>query len=45
MLPLSMPASMRKYFGYEGEEHSFIGDPWFVFMARTQLFFDKYVKP
>jgi dipeptidyl aminopeptidase/acylaminoacyl peptidase len=32
-------------FGYEGEKHSFIGDPWFVFMARTQLFFDKYVKP
>lgn len=31
-------------FGYEGEEHSFIGDPWFVFMAKTQLFFDKYVK-
>ena len=32
-------------FGYEGEKHSFIGDPWFVFMARAQLFFDKYVKP
>ena len=31
-------------FGYEGEEHSFIGDPWFVFMAKTQLFFDKHVK-
>lgn len=31
-------------FGYQGEEHSFIGDPWFVFMAKTQLFFDKYVK-
>lgn len=31
-------------FGYQGEGHSFIGDPWFVFMARTQLFFDKHVK-
>lgn len=29
---------------YNGEGHSFIGDPWFQFMARTQLFFDKYVK-
>ncbi len=32
-------------FAHQGEKHSFIGDPWFVFMARTQLFFDKYVKP
>lgn len=31
-------------FAYQGEEHSFIGDPWFVFMAKTQLFFDKHVK-
>ncbi|MCB0100962.1 MAG: acetylxylan esterase [Anaerolineales bacterium] len=31
-------------FGYQGEEHSFIGDPWFVFMGKTQLFFDKHVK-
>ena len=31
-------------FGYQGEGHSFIGDPWFVFMGKTQLFFDKYVK-
>ncbi len=31
-------------FAYEGEEHSFIGDPWFVFMGKTQLFFDKHVK-
>ncbi|MFN8398774.1 MAG: alpha/beta fold hydrolase [Anaerolineales bacterium] len=31
-------------FGYQGEEHSFIGDPWFVFMAKTQVFFDEYVK-
>ena len=29
---------------YQGEEHSFIGDPWFQFMAKTQLFFDRYVK-
>jgi len=32
-------------FAYSGEKHSFIGEPWFVFMGRTQLFFDKYVKP
>ncbi|MFN8382200.1 MAG: acetylxylan esterase [Anaerolineales bacterium] len=32
-------------FAHQGEKHSFIGEPWFVFMARTQLFFDKYVKP
>jgi len=29
---------------YQGEGHSFIGEPWFQFMAQTQLFFDKYVK-
>lgn len=29
---------------YNGEGHSFIGDPWFQFMAKTQLFFDKHVK-
>ena len=29
---------------YEGEGHSFIGPPWFDFMARTLRFFDKYVK-
>ncbi len=32
-------------FAYEGEGHSFIGDPWFVFMARSTQFFDKYVRP
>jgi len=31
-------------YAYQGEEHSFIGDPWFVFMGKTQLFFDKHVK-
>jgi len=31
-------------FAYQGEEHSFIGEPWFVFMAKTQLFFDRHVK-
>ncbi|NWF63316.1 MAG: dienelactone hydrolase family protein [Chloroflexi bacterium] len=31
-------------FAYNGEGHSFIGDPWFQFMAKTQLFFDKHVK-
>jgi len=29
---------------YEGERHSFIGEPWFIFMGRVLRFFDKYVK-
>lgn len=29
---------------YEGEGHSFIGQPWFDFMSRTLRFFDKHVK-
>ena len=29
---------------YEGERHSFIGQPWFDFMERTLRFFDKNVK-
>jgi dipeptidyl aminopeptidase/acylaminoacyl peptidase len=29
---------------YEGEGHSFIGQPWFDFMERTLRFFDKNVK-
>lgn len=29
---------------YEGERHSFIGQPWFDFMQRTLRFFDKNVK-
>jgi dipeptidyl aminopeptidase/acylaminoacyl peptidase len=29
---------------YEGEGHSFIGQPWFDFMGRTLRFFDTYVK-
>lgn len=32
-------------FAHEGESHSFIGDPWFVFMARSAQFFDKHVRP
>ena len=31
-------------FSQEGEGHSFIGEPWFVFMVRSLRFFDKYVK-
>jgi len=31
-------------FRYEGEGHSFIGQPWFDFMGRTLRFFDEYVK-
>jgi dipeptidyl aminopeptidase/acylaminoacyl peptidase len=31
-------------FRYEGERHSFIGQPWFDFMERTLRFFDKNVK-
>jgi len=29
---------------YEGESHSFIGQPWFDFMERTLRFFDRNVK-
>jgi dipeptidyl aminopeptidase/acylaminoacyl peptidase len=29
---------------YEGERHSFIGQPWFDFMERTLRFFDQNVK-
>ena len=29
---------------YEGQGHSFVGQPWFDFMGRTLRFFDKYVK-
>ena len=29
---------------YEGEGHSFIGQPWFDFMNRTVRFFDEHVK-
>jgi uncharacterized protein len=29
---------------YEGEGHSFIGQPWFTFMERTLRFFDQNVK-
>ena len=29
---------------YEGEGHSFIGEPWFVFMRRVLYFFDANVK-
>jgi len=29
---------------YEGEGHSFIGEPWFVFMRRVLRFFDANVK-
>ncbi len=31
-------------FAQEGEGHSYIGEPWFVFMLRSLKFFDKYVK-
>lgn len=31
-------------FSQEGEGHSFIGEPWFVFMARSLRFFDEYVR-
>lgn len=29
---------------YEGERHSFIGEPWFVFMGRVLRFFDSNLK-
>jgi len=31
-------------YSYEGERHSFIGEPWFVFMGRVLRFFDDHVK-
>lgn len=31
-------------YGYEGEGHSFIGEPWFEFMRRVLRFFDANVK-
>ena len=31
-------------FSQEGEGHSFIGEPWFEFMARSLRFFDKHVR-
>ena len=31
-------------YSYEGERHSFIGEPWFVLMGRVLRFFDTYVK-
>ena len=31
-------------FRYEGEGHSFVGQPWFDFMIRVVDFFDEYVK-
>ena len=35
------PAEMYQY---EGEGHSFIGQPWFDFMTRVLRFFDKHLK-
>ncbi len=29
---------------YEGERHSFIGEPWFVFMGRVLRFFDSHLQ-
>jgi dipeptidyl aminopeptidase/acylaminoacyl peptidase len=29
---------------YDGEGHSFIGEPWFIFMRRVLRFFDENVK-
>ena len=31
-------------FRYEGEGHSFVGQPWFDFMIRVVDFFDEHVK-
>lgn len=31
-------------YSYEGERHSFIGQPWFDFMVRALRFFDTHVK-
>ncbi|MDX1377683.1 MAG: hypothetical protein R3307_02450, partial [Anaerolineales bacterium] len=29
---------------YEGQGHSFVGEPWFLFMRRVLRFFDENVK-
>jgi dipeptidyl aminopeptidase/acylaminoacyl peptidase len=29
---------------YEGEGHSFVGEPWFIFMRRVLHFFDEIMK-
>lgn len=31
-------------FAYEGEKHSFVGDPWVALMERTAHFYDEHVK-
>ena len=31
-------------YGYEGQGHSFVGEPWFLFMRRVLKFYDEYVK-
>jgi dipeptidyl aminopeptidase/acylaminoacyl peptidase len=31
-------------FRYEGERHSFIGQPWYDFMVRVLRFFDRHLK-
>lgn len=31
-------------YSYESERHSFIGEPWFVFMGRVLRFFDRNLK-
>ncbi|MCZ2127164.1 MAG: alpha/beta fold hydrolase [Anaerolineales bacterium] len=41
---LTEAGANAEIFAYQGEGHSFVGDPWYVFMGRTQRFFDKYVK-
>ncbi len=35
---------VAQIFSQEGEGHSFIGEPWFEFMARSLRFFDKHVR-
>ncbi|MDQ2692561.1 MAG: alpha/beta fold hydrolase [Chloroflexota bacterium] len=36
--------NQAELYQYEGEGHSFIGQPWFDFMGRTLRFFDRYLK-
>jgi dipeptidyl aminopeptidase/acylaminoacyl peptidase len=36
--------NQAELYQYDGEGHSFIGQPWFDFMTRTLRFFNTYVK-
>jgi dipeptidyl aminopeptidase/acylaminoacyl peptidase len=41
---LRVAGKQVELYQYEGEGHSFIGEPWFVFMRRALRFFDENLK-